>query len=203
MIVGIHWTDTDKRVDLDLAVIDVEGKHGWDAAYRSENVLFSGDMTAAPKPNGATELFYLKNGSRTPKILTVNYFNHTQGDEVNAKILVASENPGKQFGQNYMVDSNNIIATANVNITRKQNVLGIIDGHCFFFANVSIGNSITSRKMHTDMAREYFVNRFSYPINFRQILSLAGAVLVSEPGEGVLDLSPMALNKTSLLGLLC
>ncbi len=35
MIVGIHWTNTTKRVDLDLSVIGESGKIGWDDCYRS------------------------------------------------------------------------------------------------------------------------------------------------------------------------
>ena len=34
---------------------------GWDANYRDDNrlVLFSGDVTSAPYPNGATEAFFV------------------------------------------------------------------------------------------------------------------------------------------------
>ena len=61
LIVGIHWTNTKKRrIDLDLSIIGVSGKIGWDASYRSKerDILFSGDVTDAPAPRGASELFY-------------------------------------------------------------------------------------------------------------------------------------------------
>jgi hypothetical protein len=72
MIFGVHWTDVSNqnsqsrlnhcRIDLDLSLVAENEKFGWDAMYRSGDgdIMFSGDMTSAPAPNGATELFYIK-----------------------------------------------------------------------------------------------------------------------------------------------
>ncbi len=211
MIVGIHWFNTgEKRVDLDLSTISAQGKTGWDSSYTSEgkNVLFSGDMTDAPEPDGASELFYFKEGSREPKIMLVNYFNFNPGDEVEAKIIVAREKP-QNFGGNYMVDPNNLIATANVNIRKKQNILGLIvnveGDNRFYFANINIGNSVTAyRNDHSAHARRYLVKRMVGSLDFRNILEKAGAVLVTEkPGQGsdFIDLSPEGLDKSSIIDL--
>ena len=78
LIVGIHWTNTKKRrIDLDLSIIGVSGKIGWDGSYRSKrrDILFSGDVTDAPPPIGALELFCIKKGLEEPKILIANYYN--------------------------------------------------------------------------------------------------------------------------------
>ncbi len=208
MIVGIHWTNTDKVVDLDLSVIGEDGKFGWDAAYRDDDrsVLFSGDVTSAPPPNGASELFYLQQGM-SAKIMLVNYYNFSKGAEVQTRILVAHEKPDV-FEQNYMVDINNIVATATINITKKQNVLGFItsvDGeNRFYFANVSIGNSITSQKNETSThTRKYFVSRFVNTLSFKEILTNAGAIVVgTKPEDDYLDLSPTALNKAIIIDLM-
>ena len=65
MIAGVHWEDVKRNtIDLDLSLINChEGKIGWNASYRSteKSVLFSGDITSAPKPKGASEFFYFKN----------------------------------------------------------------------------------------------------------------------------------------------
>ncbi len=181
-IVGIHWTNTKtKRVDLDLSVIGESGKIGWDADYRSSDkqVLFSGDVTNAPAPKGASELFYLKQAEQEARILTVNYYNFNKSDEVEAKILVAQEKPDN-FGKNYMVDVNKIIASANISITKKQNILGLIvninQENRFYFANVSIGNSITSYQNEQSLyTRKFLVSKLVNSLDFREILTKAGA----------------------------
>lgn len=209
MIVGVHWANTNKRVDLDLSVIGEAGKTGWDSGYFSESkkVLFSGDMTDAPAPKGATELFFLRQGEQEPKVMMLNNYNFEDGDEVEAKILVAHEKP-ENFGMNYMVDVNNIVAFANINITRKQNILGLIvsvnNENRFYFANVSIGNSITSTANQQSMhVRKFLVNSMVGSLDFKEILTTAGANVVNEkPENEYLDLSPEKLDKNTIIDLI-
>ncbi len=209
MIVGIYWSNTEKRVDLDLSVIGETGKTGWDSFYYTEgtNVLFSGDMTDAPTPNGASELFFLRQGEQEPKVMMLNYYNFQDGDEVEAKILVAHEKP-ENFGMNYMVDVNKIVASANINITRKQNILGLIASvnkeNRFYFARVSIGNSITSTaNQHSVHARKFLVKSMVGSLDFKEILTNAGANVVNEKPENEhMDLSPENLDKTTIIDLI-
>ena len=202
-------TNTEKSVDLDLSVIGESGKIGWDGGYRSDDrgILFSGDVVDAPKPKGASEVFYIKSGLDEAKILTVNYFNFSDGDEVECKILAAHESP-TQFDGDYMVDVNNMVATANINITKKQNVLGLIknvDGeNRVYFANVSIGNSITARdNLQATQAREYLVSSLVNSLSLTQALLFAGANVVDEKPEGdCIDLSPECLTKSTIIDLI-
>lgn len=209
LIVGIHWTDTNKRIDLDLSVIGASGKIGWDADYRNpeRTVLFSGDMTDAPPPDGASELFYLKQVDQEPRLLFANYFNFEDGDEIGCKILVASEKP-ENFGRNYVVDVNRIVATANIVINKKQNLLGLLANvngeNRVYFANVSVGNSISARAdSHNAEAIAYLVRTLLNPLDFREILRQAGAQIVdTAPQDDFLDLSPNNLDKTTFIQLL-
>ncbi len=209
LIVGIHWLNTKKRIDLDLSVIGESGKFGWDGNYRSKDraVLFSGDMTDAPPPNGATELFYLKGGMKENKILMLNFYNFVPGDEVEAIILVANESP-KYFGQNYMVDPNNVLFLANINVTRKQNILGLIaakNGKTrVYFSHVSIGTSISSsNNIQSAHARNYLVQSQLETLDLKQILVMAGATVNNEKtGAEDFDLSPDSLDKSSIIDLL-
>lgn len=213
MIVGIHWTNTKKnRVDLDLSVIGESGKIGWDADYYSEEkeVLFSGDMTDARPPDGASELFYLKQASQEARILMVNYFNFVKGDKVEAKILVAQEKPDN-FRLNYMVDVNKIIASANITITKIQNILGIIVNinkeNRVYFANISIGNSVTSGNyQQSQQARNYLVTKLVNSLELRTVLTMAGAKIIDEipedKEEEYINLSPEALDKTTIINLI-
>lgn len=209
MIVGIHWTNTDKRVDLDLSVIGESGKIGWDAAYRTEerSVLFSGDMTDAPPPQGASELFYLKQAEQEARLLIVNYFNFQTGDEVPCRLLAAREKP-ENFKKNYMVDVSHIVAAAQLKLTRKQTILGLIaqigGENRIYFAQVSIGNSITARHgSQSTQVRKYLVRSLVDSLDFRDSLRRAGATVVAEKPEGdYIDLSPERLDKTTIINLI-
>ena len=88
MVYGIHWknlkiadelmknkyylseddenSNKEIRVDLDLKQISQNQIFGWDARYKTNDgkIIFSGDMTDAQLPNGATELFYISKDLR-------------------------------------------------------------------------------------------------------------------------------------------
>lgn len=214
LIVGIHWWNSDKRVDLDLSVIGESGKIGWDAKYRdSKNtVLFSGDITDAPQPDGATELFYIKKDVEEPKILMVNYYNFEKDNQVRTKIIVASESP-ENFTSNYVVNPNNMIASAEINITKKQSVLGLVTKvngmNRVYFANISIGNSISSGKnSNSTHARKFLLEKMVNSIDLKMMLERAGATVVNKkPDKEIedqefVDLSPTCLDKMTLVRLI-
>jgi len=207
MIIGVHWTNTNRRIDLDFSMIQQSGKFGWDAGYRQGNdVLFSGDLVDAPKPNGASELFYMSEAQEEAKILMLNYFNFNADDKVVFKFFVANEKT-KKLDKNYMVSPNNIILSCNVETDQKQMILGLVvsvDGeNRLYFSNTSIGNSITSGANEiSTKARNFMVASCVGAINLEIILAMAGADIVSEkPEEEYIDLSPEALDKTTIIDL--
>ncbi|MBU1221505.1 hypothetical protein KKF34_16020 [Myxococcota bacterium] len=209
LITGIHWTNTKRRIDLDLSIVSASEKVGWDASFRSDTgkILFSGDMTDAPAPNGATELFYIRKGISEPGILMVNYFNHEEGDPVDCYFLVAHEKPAI-FKRNYMVDINNIAVRTAMKVTAKQNIIGLVDYYDdkgrVYFTNTSIGNAITSSKAnYVSKARKYLLRSLRNPIDLEEILTLAGATVTHRMPDGeYTDLSPETLNKTTILALM-
>ncbi len=226
LIVGIHWTNTEqRRVDLDLSLINLRGqKVGWNADYRNDerSLLFSGDMTDAPKPQGATELFYIKKTLSEPQALLVNDFNFCKGEALSCQILVAKESP-KHFGENYMVDPNHIVMRTEITMENRQNLLGLIncvDGeNRVYFANINIGNSIvSSHRADTQQAQTYLMHSVTQTLMLDEMLTRAGAVVVdtpadlpvcSEPEQAVpmenreyIDLSPEQVDKTTFIALL-
>jgi hypothetical protein len=107
-----------------------------------------------------------------------------------------------------MVDVNNIMASANININAKQTVLGLIatgnGENRFYFTRISTGNSISAQRGKQSMrARKSLMSSFIYPLDFRHILDTAGGnVVESQPDGAYLDLSPETLDKTTIIDLI-
>ena len=212
LIVGVHWYNQEnKRVDLDLSVISKSGKIGWNSAHKSTNneVLFSGDITDAPKPNGATELFYLKKGIEEPHVLMLNDYTFGENDDpVDCKIVVARDTP-KKFDKNYMLDINKIIVNTTIKLPTKQSILGLVNNvngeNRVYFANINIGNSIVSgNNEQADQSREYLVNSTISCIDLKDILVEAGASILhsTDDEEEYIDLSPEVVTKETFINLL-
>jgi len=210
MIFGVHWEDQERyyRIDLDLSLINATvGKIGWDRYYRSDDrkVLFSGDVTAAPKPKGASELFYVKKQIKQSFVLFLNYYNFDENIEVPFKIIVAKEQV-KQFGRNYMVDPNNVVATVNSKINKPQKMLGLLvvttKKSKFYFVEASLGASITSSDSEfAENARKYLFGFYKNAINLGDILERAGAKMVKDKEKCEIDLSPENLEKDTIINL--
>lgn len=208
MIAGIHWDNVEgNRIDLDLSLVSAGIKIGWDSLYRTaeRDVLFSGDVTDAE--DGASELFYVKKQSKKAFIVFVNYYNFDAKIPVPFKILVARETV-RDFRQNYTVNPNNVVAVSNTVIDKKQKILGLLvtttKENRFYFTETNIGRSITSGD--TDFAkhsRQYLFDYYANSISLRDVLTRAGAEVISEKSEDeYIDLSPEVLEKDSILALL-
>lgn len=208
MVFGVHWENQNgKRIDLDLALVHVAGKLGWDGSYRSNGVLFSGDVTSAPLPKGASELFYIKRQAEGSFLLTLNYFNYDEGTPVPAKLLVAKQ-AFVNMGENFMVDLNNIVASTTVTVDKKQKVLGLIVTTTresrFYFAETNIGRSISSSSSpYANHTRRYLSHLYQNIITLSEVLEEAGAKLVDQDEEKFdVDLLPNALEKDTIINLL-
>lgn len=210
MVFGIHWENTDgHRIDLDLSIMNAATKIGWDSTYRSEDkkILFSGDITDAPKPKGASELFYIRQQILSSYILFVNYYNFDKDSvEVPFKILVAKEQV-KNLKQNYMVDPNNVMCVAKTKINQRQKILGLVvttTNECrFYFTECYLGRSITSSGSEfVEHSRQYLFDFYRNTISLNDILVKAGGKLVKDRDKCDIDLSPEVLEKDTIINLI-
>lgn len=223
LVVGIHWyNNPHDRIDIDFAVIDATGKYGWDARYRNSNrtILFSGDMTDAQRPNGASEMFYFSSFSgMSDALITANWFNmgRVEGSVENCQLFVARESVGKGFENGrresggYMVDPNNVIFSQNVTIDKKQNSIGLISNQSgdtrVYFLMTSVGNSISSSAgKQSELIRDFLLKTSTNVIDMREIIELAGGFIVDERSdipedqlENVVDLSLESLDRTTFI----
>jgi len=210
MVFGVHWENVDNnQIDLDLALVSMDGKIGWDGAYRTEDrgVLFSGDLTDAPKSRGgASELFYVAKQELSTYLVTLNFYNYQKDVEVPFKIFVAQEKV-KNLKGNYTVDPNNVVATTDTKIQKQQMVIGIVvttTDHCkFYFAESVVGRGISSSESEvTDRIRKYLFNFYTNTLDLGKVLERADAEIVTDLTKDSIDLSPEALEKDTILNLL-
>ena len=210
MVFGVHWENVEgKRIDIDLSLIDASStKFGWDGLYRDgeKNVLFSGDMTDAQLPHGASELYRIGAKNYSNYILFANYYNFDKSKPAPFKILVASE-PVTDFSQNHMVNPNKVVCVAKSKMDIKQKVLGLIvtdpTGSKFYFNESNLGKGMTSSsKDYVQHARQYLFDYASSAISLNAVLRVAGAVLVDKRKGAEIDLSPDVLEKDTIIGLL-
>ncbi len=210
LIFGVHWNNVPGyRVDLDLSLINADGKFGWDGDYRSEQgeILFSGDITDARGKNGATELFYVKKQKEENYLVYLNYYNYNAEEVVPFKIITAQKKLNT-LKRNFMVDPNNVIAVASSKMDKKSKILGIVSvttKECkFYFSETYVGNSITARNnKQTEQSKNYLVNFYKNSIKLDELLEKAGATIVHEKDEEVdIDLSIESLEKDTILNLL-
>ena len=207
MVFGIHWLNVgEQQTDLDLSLVSASKKMGWDAEIRDGSVMFSGDITDAPAPDGATELFYLRD-TEEPQLVLCNYYNYSAEHPVEATLIVANDAPAK-LGSNYLIDPNKIVARIPVTISRRQNIVGLVrtsDSNRFYMSNISVGCGITSREDENSRhARNYLSAKFSSStLDLAQIIEKAGGIVSGNSSEQAdINLAPETLSQADLLELL-
>jgi hypothetical protein len=206
MVVGVHWKDKDVRTDLDLSLFTADGrKYGWNASWRNEqsSILYSGDMTSAGGPDGATELLYIKKSPRAEALCTLNNFTYGWNKSpVEAEVFVASENIANDLCRGYMVSPNSIVLSAHIMIEQPEYIFGFVLGDQMYFTNVALGKkNVSSGDENTQKAIAYYTAMTKTTLSLTNLLILAGASVVHavpEDGEYT-DLTQ--LDKTSIISL--
>lgn len=208
LVYGVHWSNilnginqensyygempirgSEERVDLDLKQMNKSEIFGWDASYRSKsgNILFSGDVTDAPNPKGATELFYVdKNYGYGAFLITLNMFTGNSQD-VPFEFVIA-KGDGTNIRKNYVINPNNILEKIDMIIKKseRQMVVGFISiGETikFYFNDFSAGASVrTSRQDDITLgAFDYLQSYSKVQLKLNDLLKDSGAKIINEP----------------------
>lgn len=201
LLVGIQWANLSDdessyggRVDLDLHSQNKNEQYGWNTSYRSNdsNFYFSGDVTDAPLPKGATEVFYIGKSCKDKAfLLTVNKYTGNDKD-VPFNFVIAKTN-ASYIEKNFIIDPNDIFVTipnkfefhSNILDNARQLTLGLIkitnDYIRFYFNDFSLGTSIiTSQNKVTRGAYDYLNSYADTQLMLREVLTDC-AVIVDKP----------------------
>lgn len=229
MVFGIHWVNLPAgRVDLDFHLTGTNA-YGWDADWRSASgeVLFSGDVTDAPAPNGATELFliapsavtgtnkaevYFYNSYRFPSEKPVCPFELIIASDEGAVERVKKECLDRRGPRHaYAVDPNKIIAKVNLKVDSESKTIGnlIFDekqNPRFVFRNsTGIEACTVDRNEDKSPRLKAYELQAATQLHLRDLLTAAGAHVISKvtANEKVdIDLSIDVLTKETLIQLL-
>nr|DAE31857.1 MAG TPA: hypothetical protein [virus sp. ctEQ64] len=107
-IIGIHWINSeDGRVDLDLHYTSKNIHIGWNSRFDSkENILYTGDLTDAPAPKGATEAFYIKDTLKDDfGMISVNNYS---GNPDLFELFIGSDPEKKIYDRNGIMNAENL-----------------------------------------------------------------------------------------------
>lgn len=107
-IIGIHWTNSkDGRVDLDLHYTSKYIHVGWNSRFDSqEKISFTGDLTNAPAPKGATEAFYIKETLKDDfGMISVNNYSGNPGL---FELFIGSDPEKKIYDRNGIMNAENL-----------------------------------------------------------------------------------------------
>ena len=202
----------ERRVDLDIKQMNKNEVFGWDSSYKTEEgtILFSGDITDAPLPNGATELFYVsKNYGNNAFLITVNAYTGSER-EIPYEFIIAKIESNAKFRdqRNYMIDPNDVIEKINLSVEKgtSQSVVGLIaigDSIKLYLSDMGQGNSRTSRRDEKTMITlDYLMSYSKIQLKLKDLLKEAGAILTDSKEDAEVDLSINAITKDSLISLL-
>ena len=165
IVFGIHWMDVDNQMtDLDLKVFSNTRSVSWNSSYKyGSDILYSGDLTMAPKPNGASEFIYIsKNVIDENFTVKVNKYNSPKADIPFEFIIAYSD--GNNI-EDYIVDPKDIIIKIPCIIPKGQSeyVLGIyapnIKMNKFIITDLSTNDLPVSKNNALDtILRQYLLN---------------------------------------------
>lgn len=195
MVTGIHWKNTTSRVDLDIHAQNNNQQIGWNSSYysNSRDLIFSGDVTDAPAPLGATELFLIKSGFGEQEFLiTVNNYTGSVKD-IPFEFVIASFDEDN-IDKNYVLDPNNILATLpfkfesddSSGYSSNQMTVGLVaitnEYIRFYFNKFELGKSIVTKRNSVNTGAFNYMNSYrESQLRLNNILKDAGVELLDKP----------------------
>ena len=215
---GIHWFNVPKkdavkdddiyddggRVDLDLHLNSVNAHYGWNGDYTDKSdVIFTGDMTDAPLPNGAAEAWYFYPGDET-FLLSLN--EYCGPNEVDYKLFFSKVKP-EAYSRDFTFDpAEAIFAPIPLTIKGGSQNIGLFTKGAFTLYGGSLTSGIVPKANYESFI-EGIEHIISCKLMLKELLTKVGAEVVEEMPEDsdeaktVIDLRPEALTPSTLLEL--
>ena len=188
LVFGIHWNNVkdekgiERRVDLDLHLNSKQYNIGWNGSYKDDEIIFTGDMTNAPLPNGASEYIYLGNSIKDTLFnFKINNYTRDVGP-IPYEIIIGIANPDDlKHNKNFVIDPNNIIMKIpmEMELGQSEQVVGVVDVSEYdiklIFTDLTTSNLPVSRNNKADnIIREYIKEYSKCQLSLKDILFSCG-----------------------------
>lgn len=214
---GVSWFDQkNTRVDIDLHLNSATTHFGWNSRYTDgRDIIYTGDMTAAPLPLGAAEAYYFKPGN-DKFILSVNLYSGPADTEF--KMYMSSKKPlvpachGWSYDQFTFDPAEAMFAPIPMKFhedSRAMN-LGLFARENFYFYGGAISHGVVPSSNYGDFI-DGLVAKLDNTLLMRDLLNNCGALMVTEKDiaemddeqkANVISLAPEDLTATTLLDII-
>ena len=216
IIIGVHWFDHISRTDLDLSLVSEKYHHTWYNSYEKQSIndiIFSGDMTAAPKPLGAVEAYYISDKVKTDELIQLNLNLYSGIAPVDFKLFFGNDMniSNKEFHKlekKNIIKMNEICSCLKNSIANNSMFLGFLDvqdeNKKFIFTHASMGNEIITRKDDVSLSMNSAMRtKFESCLKLKDLLILAGAKFTKEDdADWDINLDPQSVTKDVFISLL-
>ncbi len=216
VIVAVHWMNKEHhRVDLDLHMNSHKYNIGWNTQFTSKNdevrlaktIIFSGDMTTAPAPKGATEAYYVGSAVQVDEMIMVNLNNFTANGPVDFQFVIDSPEKNR-IDRDYLINSHTMNYCMKNVIQENAMFLGFLDikdeNKKFYFTSATMGNNIVSR--YDDNAAKMLSairTKMESCLKLDTILKMAGAVFTKDDDKDWdINLDPQQVTKDVFISML-
>ncbi|MDR2869360.1 MAG: hypothetical protein LBV04_02820 [Deferribacteraceae bacterium] len=203
-ILGVHWEDNERqRIDLDLHGVNASACFGWDSSYRDGDIFYSGDMTAAPLPNGATEAYWFGEGFTGGMLMTLNFYNYGwQGNRTQPFKLIVDTSSVDIKDRSHILSQCSIATSVQAEITTPQEIIGLMtsdsSGKQYYFLHFLLGRGIsTNISEKSTNAFQFLYQSTKTQLTLNRVLQAAGAL--TDKANCDIDLSLESIDKTTLL----
>ena len=187
-VVGVHWENTeDDRVDLDLHSYNLTANFGWNASYLDKDrIVFTGDMTDAQKPNGATEAVYMSDKVKEYALMfKLNDYTviATKNDPLDYKLIIDAPDVDL-LDKNYIIDNATMMASINQKLECTEDTLGLLVSDAmahktFYFMKVKSGGDVYGEIADKDKQMfSYAMMSTKTALTLNQLIELSGGIIV-------------------------
>lgn len=203
-IIGIHWTNSkDGRVDLDLHYTSKYIHVGWNSRFNSqEKISFTGDLTDAPAPKGATEAFYIKDTLKDDfGMISVNNYS---GNPDLFELFIGSDPEKKIYDRNGIMNAENLafkFTGLSMN-NDNEKCFGIIDSQedsreFIFIDNSSGFDRVPSYSAQKEVMLSAIRSMAKNRLYLNELIEKLGGEIILDKESADYDLSINSLAKDS------
>jgi hypothetical protein len=199
-VIGVYWRNEWGTRDFDLHVLDDKGyQFGWNSAYSSSDVIYSGDMTNADPE--AAELFYFKKGV-PDGVVNLNKYNGSEKSHY--RLFVAKEKMAEKLKRSqsrwredfdFMCDPNNIVFEAMLDFNGSgQQAVAYLHNSRLYLMQLHSGYGRISTRTNNDIIQQANKVKADSYIDLIPILEEAGFTRLADPAvaDGAVDTSKAA-----------